>query len=200
MRATTYVCLFDLRPYDGRVAPALRLYARQYDPKAVVALLRDVIRLLPGLRQEPRRILLGDEDYQHWIVSLEPDAGHKPSEETMRELADMLIPPLCIPHGLGLNPMQATDMLAPWLTERSEWFADLEKGGEELAGGRLEFTFGSGSRIATRQQIGQFLDEIRGIAPPGGTPDSLSRDFDNLRKLLEKANSEPAFTLLRTAV
>jgi hypothetical protein len=200
MRASTYICLFDLRPYDQRVAPALRLYARQYDPKAVVALLRDVIGLLPVLRREPERMLLGDEDYQHWIDSLQPDAGNKPSEQTMREVADMLIPPLCVPHGLGLNPMQETDKLAPWLTERSDWFADLENGGEELAGGRLEFTFGSSSLIATRPQIRQFLDEIRGIPPPDGKWSSLSRDFENLRQLLEKADSEPAWTLLRTSL
>ena len=165
-----------------------------------MTLLREVIRLLPVLRREPQRILLGDEDYQHWIVSLEPDAGYKPSEQTMREVADMLIPPLCIPHGLGLNPMQETDKFVPWLTDRSEWFADLENGGEELAGGRMEFTFGSGSLIATKQQIRQFLDEICGIPPPDSTWGSLSRDFDNLRRLLEKADSEPAFTLLRTSV
>jgi len=163
----TYICLFDLRPYDQRVAPALRAYARQFDPKPVVALLHQVVDLVPALKKEPGRVLLGAEDYQHWIDSLEPDAGYKPSEQTLREVADMLIPALCVPHGLGFNTMQATDRLAPWLSGRSEWFADLENGGEELSGGRLEFTFGSGALVATRQQIAQFLDEIRAIPAPG---------------------------------
>ena len=200
MRKTTYICLFDLRPYDQRVAPALRAYARKYDPKPVVALLHQVVELVPVLSKEPGRILLGAEDYQHWIDSLEPDAGYKPSEQTMREVADMLIPPLCVPHGLGLNPMQDTDKFVPWLTDRSDWFADLENGGEELSGGRLEFTFGTGALIATKQQIQQFVDEIRGIPPPEGEFAALAGDLDNLKKLLEKAKSEAAYTLLRTSL
>jgi hypothetical protein len=200
MATTTYICLFDLQTYYDRVVPPLALYRDEYNPKGVVRLLREVAGILPELRREPGRILLDEDDYQHWVVSLEPDAGHKPSEQTMKDVAEMVIPPLCIPHGLGFNPMQDTDKFAPWLSERSKWFAALEDGSEELAGEELEFTFGSGSLIATRQQIGQFLDEIRGIPAPDGQWSSLSRDFENLRKLVEKAKSEPAYTLLRTSL
>ena len=77
----------------------------------------------------------------------------------------------------------------PSLSDRSEWFADLMDGGEELAGGRLEFTVGSQSLIATRQQIRQFLGEV---------PDEP--DYRNLRLLLKAADSNENYTLLKTAV
>jgi hypothetical protein len=48
----TYICLFDLRPYDKLVAPALRQYVRDYDPRGVVALLRSVREMLPDLKLE----------------------------------------------------------------------------------------------------------------------------------------------------
>src|SRR5579859_6906176 len=95
----TFICLFDLRPYDRQVAPALRRYAHDYDPGAVVALLNRVRELLPELKREPSRPLLAQEDYEHWIVSIAPDAGYKPSEQTVRELCDLIVQPLCVPHG-----------------------------------------------------------------------------------------------------
>jgi hypothetical protein len=61
-------------------------------------------------------------------------------------------------------------------------------GGEELAGGRLEFTLGSQSLIATRPQIRQFLDEV---------PDEP--EYRNLRTLLQAAVSNENYTLLKTA-
>ncbi|MGD1071457.1 MAG: hypothetical protein ABSB15_15050 [Bryobacteraceae bacterium] len=197
MANTTYICLFDLRAYDERIVPALGLYRDEYNPEGVVRLLRDVAGMLPELRREPERIPLGEEDYEHWIVALEPDAGYKPSEQTMKDVQEMLVPELCVPHGLGFNPMQNMEKLGPWLSERSKWFAGLEDGSEELEGGELEFTFGSDNLIASQQQIEKSLEEMRGIAPPAGP---LSRDFENLRKLVEKAKSEPAYTLLRTSL
>jgi hypothetical protein len=193
----TYICLFDLQPYDLRVAPALRLYEQKYDPKAVVALLQEVQKLLPELKRETERPLPGTEDCEHWIVSIEPDAGYKPSEQTIRELCGLLIQPLCVPHGGGFNPMQEIGRFDPWLSDQSEWFADLLDGGEELAGGRLEFSFGSGSLIATRQQIRQFLDVVRAVAAPDG---GLEKDYQNLLKLLTAANSNPQWTLLKTSL
>jgi hypothetical protein len=82
--------------------------------------------------------------------------------------------------------------IAPWadrLAEQSEWFADLMDGGEELAGGRLEFTLGSGSLIATRQQIRQFLGEV---------PDEPT--YGDLRKLLRAADASENYTLLKTTL
>jgi hypothetical protein len=178
----TYICLFDLPPYDQRVAPALRLYQNKYDPSGVVALMQDISKILPTLRKDPARPVPDDDECKHWIDSLGPDAGYKPSEQTMREVAAMLIACLCIPR------MVAIDGFAASLAERSEWFADLMDGGEELAGGRLEFTLGSGSLIATRQQIRQFLGEV---------PDEPK--FQNLIGLLKAANSNENYTLLKTS-
>jgi hypothetical protein len=185
----TYLCLFDLPPYDRRVAPALRLYRNKYDPSAIVALIREISSLLPMLRKDPGRPVPDDDQCKHWADSLAPDAGYKPSEQTLRELADLLIECLCIPHGLGLNPIEDIERFVPSLSDRSEWFADLMDGGEELAGGRLEFTVGSQSLIATRQQIRQFLGEV---------PDEP--DYRNLRLLLKAADSNENYTLLKTAV
>ena len=108
----------------------------------------------------------------------------------------MLIQNVCLPHGQGFSPMQEIERFVPYLSERSDWFADLEDGGEELAGGRLEFTFGSGSLIATRQQIHQFLEEITRVPPPEG---QLGVDYQNLRKMLAAADSNPNYTLLKTS-
>jgi hypothetical protein len=185
----TYLCLFDLPPYDTRVAPALRLYKDKYDPSAVVSLMRDIVAILPALRTDKRARLPDDDDCQHWIDSLGPDAGYKPSDQTMREVSALLIECLCVPHGLGFNPIEDLDALMPTLAEKSDWFADLMDGGEELAGGRLEFSFGTGSLIATRQQIRQFLDEV---------PDEP--EYSNLRKLLKTAGKNENYTLLKTAV
>jgi hypothetical protein len=185
----TYLCLFDLPPYDTRVAPALRLYLNRYDPSAVVTLMRDIAQILPALHKDHRARVPDDDDCKHWIDSLGPDAGYKPSQQTMRELAAMLIECLCIPHGLGFNPLEDLDALMPALAEKSEWFADLMDGGEELAGGRLEFTFGSQSLIATKQQIRQFLGEV---------PDEPA--YANLLQLLRTADRNPNYTLLKTAV
>lgn len=185
----TYLCLFDLPPYDTRVAPALRLYRDRYQPGAVVDLMREIERLLPALHKDNRARVPDDDDCKHWIDSLGPDAGYKPSEQTMRELAAMLIECLCIPHGLGFNPIEDLDKLAPALSPQSDWFADLMDGGEELAGGRLEFSFGSGSLIATREQIRQFLGEV---------PDEPA--CGNLRRLLRAADGETNYTLLKTAL
>src|SRR5262249_11999313 len=102
---TTYVCLFDLPPYDTKVARALRRYADQYDPAGVAALLNEAIGLLPALAREGARRPYAKEDFEHWADSIGPDAGYKPSEQTMQELCDMLIPVYCIPHGTGMNPM-----------------------------------------------------------------------------------------------
>jgi hypothetical protein len=151
--------------------------------------MRDIAKILPTLRKDPGRPVPDDDDCKHWIDSLGPDAGYKPSEQTIREVADMLIECLCLPRGLGFNPMQDLDKLVPSLSDRSEWFADLMDGGEELAGGRLEFTLGSQALIATRQQIRQFLDEARGAEIQG-----------ELLSLLTAANANPDYTLLKTSV
>ena len=185
----TYLCLFDLPPYDTRVAPALRLYSSKYDPARVVALMREIETLLPALHKDNRSRLPDDDDCKHWIDSLGPDAGYKPSEQTMRELSAMLIECLCVPHGLGFNPIEDLEKLTPALAEKSEWFADLMDGGEELAGGRLEFTFGSGSLIATREQISQFLSEVPN-----------EPEYANLRTLLSAADQNKNYTVLKTEV
>jgi hypothetical protein len=196
----TYICLFDLRPYDNQVAPALRQYVREYNPHGVVSLLHSVRELLPELKKDASRPLLNQEDYEHWIVSIEPDAGNKPSDQTVRDLCGLLVQPLCVPRSTGFNPMQDMGPLDAWLSERSEWFADLMDGGEELAGGRLEFSFGSGSLVATRQQISQFLAEVRGVAAPEPSGSELWNDYQNLRKMLEAASSNENYTLLKTAL
>jgi hypothetical protein len=192
----TWICLFDLAAYDTRAAPALRAYAHRYDPAGVVELLREIMRILPDLRREPERPLLDLEEYEHWIDSLAPDAGNKPSDQTMREVADMIIQPLCIPHGTGLHPLVDIEKFVPYLSDRSAWFADLEQGGEELAGPRLEFTFGSGALVATKQQIAQFLEEVRRVPPPEG---DLATDYQNLKSLLEKASYTRDYTVLKTS-
>lgn len=175
----TYLCLFDLPPYDHKVAPALRRYAHQFDPSGVTALLHEAAPLEPGR----------EDDFKHWADSVGPDAGYKPSEQTIRDLCDMLIPVFCVKEKLDL------DRFAPWLSGRSEWFADLMQGGEELAGGRLEFSFGSGSLIATRQQIRQFLNEVRRVAD---APEELRSDYEKLRRVLETADGNTRYTLLKT--
>ncbi len=182
MAAANLICLFSLPPYDKQVAPALRQYERNSDPGGVVALLKQIIAT-------GGRMVLERQDYEHWIDSIEPDKGHKPTERTVKELADMLIEQLCIPQ------KQQIDALAPWLSQRSDWFSDLMDGGEELAGGRLEFTFGTGALIATRQQIAQFLNELKQVGPPDGARAGLLNDYLNLRKLLEAANRSTAYTL-----
>jgi hypothetical protein len=149
-------------------------------------LLRDISNLLPD-----------QDDCQHWIDAITPDAGHKPSDGTIRELAGMLIQNLCFPHGLGFSPMQEIERFVPYLSDRSDWFADLEDGGEELAGGRLEFTFGTGSLIATRQQIRQFLEEVTRLPAPEG---QLGADYRNLRRILKAADSKGEYTLLKTGL
>jgi hypothetical protein len=196
----TYICLFDLRPYDSQVAPALRQYAHNYDPRGVVSLLQKVQVMLPELKRETSRPLLDQQDYEHWIDSIAPDAGYKPSEQTIKELCDLLVQPLCVPLGKGFNPMQDIGPLSPWLSEKSAWFADLMDGGEELAGGRLEFSFGSGSLVATREQIAQFLDEVKETPTPAQDQSGLFDEYQNLRKLLETAASDKNLTLLKTTL
>jgi hypothetical protein len=197
MAERVYICLFSLQPYDRNVAPALRTYRDRYDPAPVVRLLADISRMLPELRKDPDREVPDSDDCQHWIDAIAPDAGHKPSDDTVRELAGMLIQNLCIPHGLGFNPMQEIERFVPYLSDRSEWFADLEDGGEELAGGRLEFSFGNGSLYATRQQIRQFHEELERVPEPGG---NLAADYRNLRRLVAAADSNANYTLLKTGV
>jgi len=182
MPTHTYLCLFDLHAYDERVAPALRLYAHDYQPKAVVALLEDVIRRAPP----------GIEDYEHWKVSIEPDAGNKPSEQTLRELTGMLIRQFCLP----MPPVQL-DQFVPWLSNQSEWFADLMQGGEGLSGGSLEFPYGTGRLVATRQQIKHFEDEVTRIAPPEG---DLAKEYLRLREMVARADGNASYTLLKTSL
>lgn len=186
MDVRAYICIFDLKPYDERVAPALRAYLREYRPAAVVALLREA-----GGE---------DGDFKHWADAIEPDAGYKPSDQTVRELCRMLLPAFCVPRGLGFNPMQDAGRFDPWLTERSEWFADLLDGGEELAGGRLEFSFGTDALIATREQIRQFLEEVQAAGEPAGAWAELVPDYRNLLKLLGCADAERRYTLLKTSL
>jgi hypothetical protein len=195
--ARVYVCLFDLPAYDQHVAPALRLYRAKFDPSGVVGLLQNISRILPALRRDPDRHVPESDDCKHWIDAIEPDAGHKPSDATLAELAGMLIQNLSVPHGLGFNPMRDVEAFVPYLSDRSEWFADLMDGGEELAGGRLEFTFGDGSLIATRQQIQQFLEEVTRVEPPPGDAAAAYLDF---RKLLQAAAASTNYTLLKTGV
>ncbi|HXJ39546.1 MAG TPA: hypothetical protein VNH18_09715, partial [Bryobacteraceae bacterium] len=109
-------------------------------------------------------------------------------------------PAVCLPHEAGLNPMQDADVLVPWLSERSAWFADMMDGGEELAGARLEFGFGDGRLVATREQILQFQEEIQELKPPTGSWSVIAKDFDNLRKLLERAAVVKNYTLLKTSL
>ena len=177
--SSTFICLFDLPSYDTKVAPALRRYTHDLDPSGVVALLHEAARK-PGH---------AEEDLKHWADAIAPDAGYKPSEQTIHSLCDMLLPAFCIPR------MQEIDHFVPWLSGQSEWFADLVDGGEELAGGRLEFSFGTGSLIATRQQIHQFLEELKRATDP---PDTLKPDCENLRRLLELADTNSRYTLLKT--
>jgi hypothetical protein len=196
----TFICLFDLRPYDNQVAPALRKYARDYDPSNVVALLRKVRELLPELTRDTARPLLTQEDYEHWIVSVAPDAGYKPSEQTLKELSELLVQPLCVPAEQDFHPMQDISPLSDWLSQRSEWFADLMEGGEELAGGRLEFSFGSGSLVATREQIAQFLQQVKQTPAPAEDQSGLLKEYRNLLKLLETAAADKNLTLLKTTI
>ena len=188
----TWLCLFDLRQYDERLAPALRAYAHEFQPAKVVELLRELARR-PG--PEARH-----EDYQHWIDSVGPDAGYKPSSQTIAEICGMLVPGICLPELPGIHAMQDLDRLAPWLAPRSEWFADLMEGGEELAGGRLEFSFGTGSLVSTREQVAQFLAEIESLPPPEGDWRELAPDFENLHRLVAAAASVGSYTLLKTGV
>lgn len=181
MELRTFVCLFDLKPYDARVAPALRQYTRQFDPAGIVTLLEQ----LPG-------------DHKHWIDSIGPDKGYKPSEQTVRELCDIIIPGACLPREANLNPMQDADALLPWLAPRSEWFSDLMDDGEELSGPRLEFGFGTGRLVATRQQIAQFQAEIADLEPPDGPWAGLAPHFRNLRRILSRATDEETYTLFKT--
>ena len=183
MDARVYICLFDLRAYDDRVAPAMRQYAREFEPAGVVALLKRV-----------------DGDHKHWIDAIGPDKGYKPSAQTVQELCNILIPEVCLPREPGLNPMQDADILLPWLGERSEWFSDLMDGGEELAGGRLEFGFGDGRLVATREQILQFLEEVRELKPPAAGAEVLAKHLENLRRLLERAGEVRNYTLFKTAL
>ncbi len=184
------ICLFDLRAYDERAAPALRAYAHDFNPGGVVGLLRELARSAGSGS--------ASEDYQHWIDSIGPDAGYKPSDQTMTEICGMVIPGICLPKLPGIDPAQEIGKIGPWLAERSEWFADLMDGGEELAGGRLEFSFGSGSLVSTKEQIAQFRGELEGISPPEGPWSGLGGDFSNLRKLVEKASMVAEYALLRT--
>lgn len=182
MADPTYICLFDLGAYDKRVAPALREYQNKFDPSAVVTQLK-------AIAAKPSSI--SSEDCQHWIDAIAPDAGYKPSPDTVKELAAMLIENICVPQ------KQDIGIFVPYLSEQSEWFADLMDGGEELAGGRLEFTIGSGALYATRQQIHQFLSEVTQVPPPEG---KLAVDYANLRKLLAAADANPNYTLLKTDI
>lgn len=188
MELRTYVCLFDLKAYDEIVAPALRQYTRDFDPAGVVAVLE--------------RLAAKDAsgDFKHWIDSIRPDKGYKPSEQTVRELCEMVIPNVCLPREPGLNPMQDADILLPWLGQHSAWFEDLMDNGEELAGARLEFGFGTGRLVATREQVLQFMDELQDLAPPEGPWATLAPDFLNLKKLLARANAERHYTLLKTGL
>lgn len=188
MEPRTYICLFNLKAYDDVVAPALRLYTLKFDPAGVVSLLEGLAA------KEP------EGEFKHWIDSIRPDAGYKPSPQTVQELCEMIIPPLCLPQEKGLNPMQEADVLLPWLGQHSEWFVDLMEGGEELAGGRLEFGFGTGRLVATREQILQFMDELEGLTPPEGPWEKIGGDFRNLRRILERANAEKNYTLLKTTL
>ena len=187
----TWICLFDLRQYDERCAPALRSYAHDFNPAKVVELLGELSR-------RPVKNPEQADDYKHWIDSIGPDAGYKPSDQTMAEICSMLVPGICLPELAGINPKQDADRLAPWLAPRSEWFADLREGGEELEGGRLEFAFGTGRLVATKEQIGQFLAELAEIPAPEGAWSELAPDFENLKKLLAKASSVADYTVLKT--
>lgn len=191
---TTFLCLFDLQPYDLIVAPALREYTLRYDPRAVVSLLREVKELLPVLRQDLSRPLLTEEDYEHWMVSIAPDAGYKPSAETIRELSAMVVQPLCVPRDTAFPPMLDLGPAKDWLAARSEWFADLMEGGEELAGGRLEFSFGSNNHVATRQQITQFLEEVKSVE------NAVGDAARHLLMMLKAADANGHYTLLMTRV
>ena len=178
----TYICLLDLSAYDKRVAPALRKYQDKFDPSAVVDQLKAIAA---------RPSSLSSEDCKHWIDAIAPDAGYKPSPDTVKELAGMLIDNICVPQ------KQDIGIFVPYLTEHSDWFADLMDGGEELAGGRLEFTIGSGALYATRQQIHQFLEEVTQAPAPEG---NLAEPYANLRKLLASADANPSYTILKTDI
>jgi hypothetical protein len=188
MEARTYVCLFDLKAYDETVAPAMRLYAQKFDPSAVVTILEKLAKREPN------------GDFKHWIDSIRPDAGYKPTPQTVQELCEILIPGTCLPREAGLNPMQDAEVLLPWLGTRSEWFAELMDGGEQLAGARLEFGIGTGRLVATREQIAQFREELDGLEPPAGEWATLQPDFLNLRRILELASAQKNYTLLKTSL
>lgn len=188
MEFRTYICLFDLKAYDDLVAPALRLYTRQFDPGGVVSLLEKMDQAHP------------EGDLKHWIDSIRPDKGYKPSEQTVRELCEIVIPGLCLPQEPGLKPQQDADVLLPWLGQFSEWFVDLMDDGEELAGARLEFGFGNGRLVATREQIAQFSEEVAEIAPPEGPWEKIAGDFANLKRILARADANHDLTLLKTAI
>lgn len=188
MEFRTFICLFDLKAYDDLVAPALRQYTRDFDPGGVVSLLEKMDQLHP------------EGDLKHWIDSIRPDKGYKPSEQTVRELCDIVIPGLCLPEEPGFTPKQDADVLLPWLGQFSEWFADLMDDGEELAGARLEFGFGTGRLVATREQIAQFAEELAGIARPEGSWEKVGADFANLKRMVARASAEKNWTLLKTAI
>jgi hypothetical protein len=188
MEPRTYICLFDLKAYDEIVAPAMRLYTEKYDPEMVVQVLE---RLAD---REP------EGDFKHWIDSIRPDKGYKPSPQTVQELCEMLIPGMCLPREPGLNPMQDADVLTPWLGAQSEWFADLMAGGEELAGGSLEFGFGTGRLVATREQVLQFRAEMERVPLPSEGYAKVAPEFLNLRKVLKRATEEKSYTLFKTSL
>lgn len=188
MESRTFICLFDLKAYDDLVAPTLRQYTRSFDPDGVVSLLEKMDQIHP------------EGDLKHWIDSIRPDKGYKPSEQTVRELCEIVIPGLCLPQEPGLTPKQDADILLPWLGQVSDWFADLMDDGEELAGARLEFGFGNGRLVATREQIAQFSEELAGLAPPEAPWDKVAPDFANLKRMVARASAEKNWTLLKTAV
>ena len=104
------------------------------------------------------------------------------------------------PHGDALVVQQDADVLLPWLGEYSEAYADLMEGGEELAGPRLEFGFGNGRLVATREQISQFQEELAIVQPPSGNWGRLVADFANLKRIADRASAEKTWTLFKTAI
>ncbi len=124
--------------------------------------MKDIATILPLLRKDPGRLVPDDDDCKHWIDSLGPVVAERTGDAEGGGSGDQV-------HMSAARARVQSDGM-DWLVPSapiSQVVADLMDDGEELAGGRLEFTLGSGPLIATRQQIRQFLEEVKAAGITG---------------------------------
>ena len=212
--ADVVVYLFDTKTYQARVLPAYAAYLKTNDPKPVIVLIQECIRLLNANRTQARQLHWDEETLKEDIgiingtVYYSPDEGKTNNqgrgriargvrqEYARQQLSGKIVEILCVPYDKGVGPEQdmTNSGLVTYLYKSSRWIEEVFTFLRPVVGKPYVYGIGESTEPFTQRSIEEFDRELAKVEQP--QDEKLRGEFDNLRALVRKALDDPDLTLV----